>query len=135
MFDFITVSSDVDQFCMNGANLEQISIEQSYDEVAKFDFSIHVIHNPGVDVNPLSCYFEFSHDVFDESTMNTVARRFHHLVSYLFLTNSLIQMDLFMEPIRQLSLILPEEAQEVYNIKFNHQTNIANECMSLSLFN
>jgi len=119
---------------MNGENLEQISIEQSYDEVAKFDFSIHVIHNPTVDDNQFSCYFEYSRDLFDESTMKTIARRFHHLVSHFFLTNSLIQMDLFMEPIRQLSLILPEEAQEVYNIKFNHQTNIANECMSASLF-
>ncbi|CAF4064666.1 unnamed protein product [Rotaria sordida] len=39
VFDFITVSSNVDHLCLNDATLEQVSLEQSF-EVAKFDFQL-----------------------------------------------------------------------------------------------
>ena len=39
MFDFITESSNVDQFSLNGACLEQVAMEQLYD-VTNYDFSV-----------------------------------------------------------------------------------------------
>ena len=55
MFDFITVSSDVDHFCLNGTNLEQVPMEGLY-EVAKFDFSLTFIYNSTSENDRLSCY-------------------------------------------------------------------------------
>ncbi|CAF1561079.1 unnamed protein product, partial [Adineta steineri] len=38
MFDFITLSEDDNDLCLNGVNLEQVSLNELY-EMAKFDFS------------------------------------------------------------------------------------------------
>ncbi|CAF1283906.1 unnamed protein product [Adineta steineri] len=38
MFDFITISEGVNDLCLNGVNLEQVLLKESY-EMAKFDFS------------------------------------------------------------------------------------------------
>ena len=134
MFDFITVSSDDDHLCLNGTNLQSIPVEEFY-EVAKFDFSLTFIYNSTSDTNRLSCYFECSHDLFDENTVVKIGQRFQHLLSQLFLTNSSSMVtNLSTKPIRELSLILLEETDEVKRVKFTCLTNIVKEGMSVSLF-
>ncbi|CAF4024354.1 unnamed protein product, partial [Adineta steineri] len=56
MFDFITASKDVNYLCLNGANLEEVPLNESY-EMAKFDFSLRFVYNPSLDDNHLSCSF------------------------------------------------------------------------------
>jgi hypothetical protein len=53
MFDFITVSSHIDQIFFDGATLEQISSQQS-SEVTKFDFMLMFVYNPTLDDDKLS---------------------------------------------------------------------------------
>ena len=129
MFDFITVSSNVDHFSMNDACLEQVSIEQSY-EVAKFDFSVTFIYNPTSDDDKLSCSFVCSRDLFEETTVAQIARRFQYLFEQLFRTKSTdIRMDPIITSMNKLSLILPEEAEEIQTVKFCRVEDIVNEGM------
>ena len=69
MFDFISVSKDMEYLRLNDTNLEQVSLEQS-SEVAKFDFSLTFEYNPLSDNRRLSCRFVCSHDVFEKSTIS-----------------------------------------------------------------
>ena len=66
MFDFITVTSDVDHLCLNGTNLQSVSVEGLY-EVARFDFMLTFNYNSASKNDRLSCHFECSHDLFDET--------------------------------------------------------------------
>ncbi|CAF3989013.1 unnamed protein product [Adineta steineri] len=56
MFNFITISKDVNHLCLDGINLEPVSLEESY-EMTKFDFSLTLVYNPSLDDNQLSCFF------------------------------------------------------------------------------
>ena len=84
MFDFMTVSSDHDHICLDDANLEQLSMEDT-SKGTKFDFSITVMYNSASDDNRLSCSFECSRDLFDMDTVKRMARRFQHLLSQIFI--------------------------------------------------
>ncbi|CAF4112649.1 unnamed protein product, partial [Rotaria sordida] len=53
-FDFITVSSDMDHISLDGATLEQVSLDSSC-EVAKFDFMLTFVYNPTLNDDRLSC--------------------------------------------------------------------------------
>ena len=55
MFDFITIPSDMDDFSISGAQLEEVQMGES-GEVAKFDFSITFVYNPASNDNRLFCY-------------------------------------------------------------------------------
>ena len=133
MFDFITVSSDDDHLCLNGTNLQSIPVEEFY-EVAKFDFSLTFIYNSTSDNDRLFCYFQCSHDLFNENTVERMARRFQYLLSQLFLTNSSNMVtNLSTKPMRELSLILSEEGDEINRFRFPRLTNIVKEGMSICL--
>ncbi|CAF1473596.1 unnamed protein product, partial [Adineta steineri] len=67
MFDFITVSKDMGHLYLNGVNLEQVSLNQSY-EMAKFDFVMRFLYKPSSGDNQLSCSFVGSRDIFDATT-------------------------------------------------------------------
>ncbi|CAF1363074.1 unnamed protein product [Adineta steineri] len=127
MFDFISVSKDVEHLCLNGANLEQISLEQSA-EVAKFDFMLTFEYNPLLDNKRLSCRFVCSHDLFAKSTISKIAQRFQYMLEQLFQTQSSnIPVMNVSSSINNVSLILREEAEEMELVVFHRLENIVNE--------
>ncbi|UJR12977.1 hypothetical protein I4U23_000002 [Adineta vaga] len=129
MFDFITVSSDIDHLAFNGVHLGQVTMKQSR-EMAKFDFKLTFIYNSTSDDAPLSCRFVCSRDRFDETTVETMARRLQYLVQHLFSSNSITsQIDTCLTPIAKIDLILPNETEEMKNIVFSRQSDVVNEGM------
>ncbi|CAF1073106.1 unnamed protein product [Adineta steineri] len=127
MFDFITVSKDMGQLSLNNANLEQISLEQSV-EMSKFDFSLTFEYNPLSDNKRLSCCFVCSHDLFEKSTVSKIAQRFQYMFEQLFQTQSSnIPAMNVSSSINKVSLILPEEAEEMKLVVFHRLENIVNE--------
>ncbi|CAF1209790.1 unnamed protein product [Adineta steineri] len=131
MFDFISVSKDVEHLCLNDTNLEQVSLEQST-EMSKFDFSLTFNYNPFSDNKRLSCRFVCSHDLFEKSTISQVAQRFEYVFEQLFQTQSsnvpVIDMSL---SINKVCLILPEEAEEMELVVFYRLESVVNEGMIL----
>jgi hypothetical protein len=129
MFDFITVSSDVNSFSLNGASLNQISIEQSY-EVAKFDFSLTFVYNPTSDDHQLSCSLICSRDIFEKTTVVLLSQRFEYFFSQVFeISSDISLMDNFMISIKKLSVILPEEAAEMETKIFHKLKDTVEEGM------
>jgi hypothetical protein len=129
MFDFMAMSSYVDNFSLNGVSLDQISIEQSH-QVTKFDFSMTFVYNPTVDDNQLSCSFMFSRDLFDQTTATLISQRFEYLFDQIFRSSSCVNLiDDSMISIMKLSVILPEEATEMESIIFYRLENTVNEGM------
>ena len=129
LFDFITVSSNFNQLLFEGATVEPILSRQS-SEVAKFDFSIRFVYNPTSDDDILSCSFACSHDLFDETTVATIAQRFQYLVEQIFAANpTTMETDQPITPINKLSLILPSEAEEMQTMVFCRFKNNTNEGM------
>jgi hypothetical protein len=129
MFDFITVSSEVGTFSLDGASLDQMSIEQSY-QVAKFDFSMVFAYNRTSDDNQLSCSLTCSRDIFDKTSVALISQRFEYFFDQIFRTNSDMNLrDHCMISINKLSVILREEAEEMEGIVFRRLENTANEGM------
>jgi hypothetical protein len=129
MFDFITASSEVGSFSLDGASLEQMSIKQS-SEVAKFDFSMIFAYNPISDDNQLSCSFVCSCDILDKTTVALISQRFEYFFDQIFGTSTSINvMNDCMISIKKLSIILPKEAEEMEGIVFRRLENTANEGM------
>jgi hypothetical protein len=129
VFDVITVSSNIDQISFDGTTLEQISSKQS-SEVAKFDFMFILVYNPTLDDGRLSYRLICSRDLFDEPTVETIARRFEHFFFQIFSLNiSAAEIDRSSLSIRETSLILLDEADEMQRVFFRRQPAIVNEGM------
>ncbi|CAF4144517.1 unnamed protein product, partial [Adineta steineri] len=127
MFHFVNVSKDMGHLSLGGANLERISLEQSL-EMSKFDFSLTFQYNPSSDNNRLSCHFVCSHDLFEKSTISKIAQRFHYTFEQLFHTQSSNTTVMNVSSsINKVSLILPEEAEEMDLIVFHRLDNLVNE--------
>ncbi|CAF4047999.1 unnamed protein product, partial [Adineta steineri] len=127
MFDFISMQKDIGHLSLNDADLEQVSLEQSV-EMSKFDFSLTFVYNPSSDHNQLSCSFVCSHDLFEKSAVSKAARRFQYMSEQLFQTQSSnISVMNVSSSISKLSLIVPEEAEEMELVVFHRLDNIANE--------
>ena len=122
LFDFITISSDVNHFSLNDACFEQVSTEQSY-EVAKFDFSLIFVHDPTLEDKQVCCSLVCSRDLFEETTTTEIGRRFEYLCEQLFVRGTNVI------EINKVCLILPEEAEEVQSIQFHRLENVVNEGM------
>lgn len=126
IFDFITLSSNKDQLSFDGASLEQVPLEQSA-EVAKFDFMLRFVYNSKLNDGKLSCRFICSRDLFDEETTSTISRRFKHLFEQIFSSNPAdIRIDTRLTPLKNLNLLLPEEATEFQGRIFVQQSNVGN---------
>ncbi|CAF4278949.1 unnamed protein product, partial [Adineta steineri] len=127
MLDFITVSKDMGHLSLGDANLERISLEQSA-EVSKFDFSLTFVYNPLSNNKRLLCRFVCSHDLFEKSTISKIAQRFQYMSEQLFQTQ-LINIPAInaSSSINKVSLILPEEAEEMELVVFHRLDNIENE--------
>jgi hypothetical protein len=129
MFDFITVSSEVGSFFLDGASLEQMSIEQS-SEVAKFDFSMTFTYNTTANDNQISCSLICSQDLFDKTTVALLSQRFEYFFGQIFgIDSSANLIDDSMISINKLSVILPEEAAEMEAIIFRRLENTVKEGM------
>ncbi|CAF4002682.1 unnamed protein product [Adineta steineri] len=134
MFDFITISNKDNDLCLNGVNLEQVSLNDLY-EMAKFDFSLTFVHNPSSDNERLSCSFICSHDLFEKSTISKLAQRFEYMFEQVFQTQSSnIPVMNVSSSINKLSLILSDEAQEMELVVFLRLENIVNEGMIVCFF-
>ncbi|CAF4119702.1 unnamed protein product, partial [Adineta steineri] len=127
MFDFVSVSKDMGYLCLNDANLEQIPLEQS-PQVSKFDFSLTFQYNPLLVNEKLSCGFVCSRDLFEKSTVSKIAQRFQYIFAQLFQTQSSnIPVMNVSSSINKLSLILPDEAEEMELVVFHRLENIFDE--------
>ncbi|CAF4208412.1 unnamed protein product [Adineta steineri] len=129
MFDFITVSKDVEHLCLSDTNLEQVSLKQSA-EVSKFDFSLTFEYNALSDNKRLSCGFVCSHDLFESSSVSKIAERFEYMFEQLFQTQSsnIAEMDVS-SSINNLCVILPDEAEEMQLVVFHRLETVVNEGM------
>ncbi|CAF4065342.1 unnamed protein product, partial [Adineta steineri] len=127
VFDFITVSKDMGHLCLNDANLERISLEQSL-EMSKFDFLLTFVYNPSSDDNQLSCSFVCSHDLFEKSTISKIAQRFEYMFEQLFQIQSSNTSEMNVSSsINKVSLILPKEAEEMELVVFHRLDSTVNE--------
>ncbi|CAF4134684.1 unnamed protein product, partial [Adineta steineri] len=134
MFDFISVSKDVEHVCLNDANLEEISLEQSV-EMSKFDFSLTFVYNPLLDNKRLSCNFICSHDLFEKSTIPKIAQRFQYMFEQLFRTqSSIIPVMNVSASINKVCLILPDEAEEMELVMFHRLKDVVNEGTIICFF-
>ncbi|CAF4137554.1 unnamed protein product [Adineta steineri] len=132
VFNFLPDSINTDRYSIGDVWLEEVPIEES-NEIAQFDFLTTFLYNPTSDDHKLSCQFSCSHDLFDNTTVKTIVQRFQHLLSQLFLTNSNgIEKNLSTKSIKNLSLILPEEADEIYALTLSRVTSVATEGMAIS---
>jgi hypothetical protein len=128
-FDFITVSSHIDQIYFDGATLEQISLQQP-SEVAKFDFMLTFVYNPTLDDGKLSYRLVCSQDQFHDATVVTIARRFEHFFFQISSSKfNTAGTDQSFPSMNKLSLILPEEAKEMQQVALRRLPNIFNEGM------
>ncbi|CAF1455741.1 unnamed protein product, partial [Adineta steineri] len=126
MFDFITISKEVNDLCLNGVNLEQLSFNESY-EMAKFDFSMSFIYNSSSDDKQLCCSFVCPNDLFEEKTILTLTQRFNYLCEQLFSSNSTNKpVDTCSTSLSRLDLILSDEMKEMQYFVFCRQINIEN---------
>ena len=112
MFDFITVTPDIERVDLDGAVLEPVSSEK-VDHVAKFDMMLTFVHNPSTGMSfSLIC----SQDLFDQSTVQTLADRFSCLLHRLFDSTA---MTVTKQSLCQLSIILPKEEPLIHSLKHN----------------
>ncbi|CAF4576326.1 unnamed protein product, partial [Rotaria sp. Silwood2] len=131
VFDFMTSSMNDDHVIFNNGTLEQVAPELS-SLVAKVDLTLTFFYKPTVNNDRVSYRFTCSHNLFDESTVETMARRFQHLVFQLFCSKSDVsEIDQAFTPIKKLSLILPDEAQEMQGAVFYRLSTLVNEGMFL----
>ena len=130
VFDFITSSPDTDHLSLGGTTLKHESSSLS-SEVAKFDMMCVLAYHQMDDGGRLSCRLVCCRDMYDEKTVTTISQRFHHLLHQLFsspFTTSYTSQSYM--PIYSLSLILPEEAEEMQGIVFGRLLNVVDEGMS-----
>jgi non-ribosomal peptide synthetase component F len=85
-------------------HLMPISIKINEDEImSQFDFALNIQYNQST--NLLSCTIDASLDLFDVTTVNKIAQRFHSMLEQLF-NRTDAQMS---KHTYELSLILPDE--------------------------
>ncbi|CAF4157454.1 unnamed protein product [Adineta steineri] len=126
MFDFIIISNKDTDLCLNGVNLEQVSVNDSY-IMGKFDFSLNFIYNSSSDNNQLSYSFVCSSDLFDERTILTLTQRCKYLCEQVFSSTSIGKpVDTCSTTISRLDLILSNEMNEMQDVVFYRQINVKN---------
>ncbi len=85
-------------------HLMPISIKINEDEImSQFDFALNIQYNEST--NQLSCTIDAALDLFDVTTVDKIAQRFHLMLEHLFdVTDVQINKSIY-----ELSLILPDE--------------------------
>ena len=132
-FQLATFTSDYDLLTLHNASLELVPLSTLLEE-ALFDFELSFLYNPTSDHSGLSCNFVGSCDLFDETKFNKITRCFKYFYSQLFTISSGVMVtDKFRIPIKNLSLVLPEEVEEM-QIVFCRLPYIDNEGMFITLY-
>jgi hypothetical protein len=132
-FDFFNQSSNIEQLSFDGTTLKQLPLSKSA-EVAKFDLMVKFRYDSTLNNGKLSSRFVCSRDLFDEKTVANMARKFEYLLVQIFSNFNVTHGDRSITTsIRKLSLILPEEAEEMQEILFYRLPNVLNEGMYISI--
>ncbi|CAF0892115.1 unnamed protein product [Adineta steineri] len=96
--------------------------------IALFDLSLTIAHDHHS--RSTECFLDCSADIFqNQADVDLLANRFRHMLTQLFcssMTDELVHNQ-FNIPISKLSLILPEEIEEMEGVIFGRLPNIANE--------
>ncbi|CAF0993724.1 unnamed protein product [Adineta steineri] len=127
VFDFITESSASDQFTLDDVSLQPVSLTEVPD-LPKFDFTLTFYYDPILGDDILSCDFICSRDLFEDTTVTKIKERFEYLFEQLFSMNfNVNQTDLVVSSIAKLTLILPDEVNEMQHVAFYRQSTLTNE--------
>ncbi|CAF3842764.1 unnamed protein product, partial [Adineta steineri] len=127
VFDFITESSVSDQFTFDDVSLQPVSLKEVPD-LPKFDFTLTFYYDPILGDDILSCDFICSRDLFEDTTVTKIKERFEYLFEQLFSMNfNVNQTDLVVSSIAKLTIILPDEMNEIQRVAFYYQSNVTNK--------
>ncbi|CAF1543966.1 unnamed protein product, partial [Adineta ricciae] len=123
MFDFINLTGDAQGFSLNDVHLEQMPFAD-FHQMRKFDFALTFMLHSETHGGQLTFSLTCSQDQYESTTVSQLAQRFEYLVEQIFLTKNCNELTYgFSCPIEQLSLILPNEREEINNILFCRQSN------------
>ncbi|CAF4289989.1 unnamed protein product [Rotaria sp. Silwood2] len=122
-FDFITQSRNTNRLLFDTAKLESVSIPLK-NTLAKFDFMFTFVLDPSIQSNTISFSLACSNDLFDQITVEKLVRRFEFLFVQLFTNKSIDQTNQMKTSIAKLSIILPEETEEIQRMWFHQLPNI-----------
>ncbi|CAF4165048.1 unnamed protein product, partial [Adineta steineri] len=126
-FDFMTESSVSDRFTFDDVSLQPVSSKE-FPDLAKFDFTLTFFYDPVSVDNVLSCSFICSRDLFEDTTVTIMIQRFQYIFEQLFSTSfNVNETALVVSPIAKLTLILPDEMNEIQRVPFYRQSNVTNE--------
>ncbi|CAF4565110.1 unnamed protein product [Rotaria socialis] len=108
-YDLLTVTSDDDKLNFDGTEAKHVSLSEEY-EATKFDFMLMGFYNPSPSRNIISFSLICASDLFNQSTVEILARRFSSV------TNQLFGSELLSSPSKslyQLSIMLPEDLKAI----------------------
>jgi len=114
VFDFITLTPDMNRLTLGEAELETVSIPSKYN-VAKFDFMLTMLYDPTADNNSISCSLICSSDVFHQNTVDIIGKRFSTIFTQLF---DPMQLSIINKPLYKLSILLPDELRIVQELNY-----------------
>ena len=134
-FDFVTTSANTNVISFDGLTLEQLPL-QNVSEIAKYDFALRFFHDATSNDRKLSFRFICSRDLFDETTVTSIARRFEYLCAQIFSEElNGFHNDRSNGSLDELTIILPEEMDEIERINFHRITDVLTEgTYSITLF-
>ncbi|CAF3869628.1 unnamed protein product [Adineta steineri] len=127
VFDFMTDFSFNNQFTFDDASLQPVPLK-GFSGLTKFDFTLTFYYDPILGDDILSCDFICSRDLFEDTTVTKMIQRFQYLFEQLFSMNfNVNQADLVVSSIAKLTLILPDEMNEMQHVAFYRQSNVTND--------
>ena len=127
VFDFMTISPTSHRSLLNDTSLEAVSMNPN-SQAAKFDFMLTFKYNPVSCDKRLTCCFVYSNDVYEQNTATRIAERFRCLFERLFgLQSNVVEIGRSNMSVRRLSLILPEEYNEVGEICLDEMPDITHQ--------
>jgi len=97
------------------------------------DLSLIMIHN----YHDQTTYFifEYSTDLYDDAMIHLIARRFQHFLLQIFSSNvEMMQLNQSLKPISKLSVLLPEDAEEIQRTIFCRLPHIVHTGMTFVEF-
>jgi hypothetical protein len=132
-FEFAVAQSTGNEFTLCGTSFENKADELLSND-SMYDFELIFKCDPTSDTGKLSCSISGAYDTFDQITIDIMTRRFEHLYLQLFTANlNGTATNKYLVPLQVLSLILPEEIEEMQEIVFSRLSNISNKGKFISL--
>jgi hypothetical protein len=123
LFDFITLTPDVEKLSLGETQLDSLSLNQ-IEDVAKFDLACTFFHNPATQNNIMSCSLICSQDLYDPMTVQIMADRFSYFLHQLFSPSATSStLSITNEALYKLSIILPTEQKLLQSLN-NLDSNI-----------